>query len=162
MSTSIATRLYADHRTSRRIDYGSTPVIRARAEAKQRQRARAAKGSYVVGRFVLRGSTVLLEAIAVTPAWNIEPGAPLTLNFHAMYRWCTRQAARQWLLRNPDPRCQPVNLEQLRGRELPDEPGPVVAATTRQAPTDPLSPRQPAGGPDVPGQMTLADFAHTT
>jgi hypothetical protein len=141
MTTPIANRLYADHRPSRRIDYGSKRVIRQRARDKQRQRERAAAGNWIVGRFILADSTVLLEAIERTPAWSIEPHHPLTRNFHAFYRWNTRQAARQWLIRNPDPRCQPVNLEQLRGCQ------PETETPQLSLPAD--------NSADVPGQMML-------
>lgn len=158
MTTPLAERLYADHRPSRQIDYGSPRVIRQRPRDKQKQRARVATGTWIVGRFTLRDGHVMLEAIERHPAWTIEPHRPLTTNFHAMYRWCTRQAARQWLLRNPDPRCQPVNLETLSGREDPtDDEGPVVTETTDQTGPRTLSPRQqdPA---DVPGQLLLTQL----
>jgi hypothetical protein len=102
-----------------RIDYGSRRVIVARWKAKQRQRHDVAQGKWIVGRFILTaGSTVILEAVREDPGGHwFDPAHPHTTNFKMFYRWRTRQAARQWLMRHPDPRFEPINLGTLRGRQ---------------------------------------------
>ena len=107
-----------------RIRYDSKRVMRERAHDKQVQRGQAQRGRYVVGRFTLDADGVYLEAVAWQIGFWIDDRAPLTRSFTKFARWRTRQGARQWLLRHLDPRCQIVNLQQLRGRE------DVVTVTT--------------------------------
>src|SRR5207253_11239453 len=77
-----------------RIDYASRRVILARFKAKQRQRADVAAGRWIVGRFILDGNTVLLEAVREDPGGHwFDPAHPFTRNFKLVYRWRTRQAA---------------------------------------------------------------------
>lgn len=129
----LATRPIFRSTRDSRIRYDLKSVMRQRAHDKQVQRQQATRGRYVVGRFILDGSTVVLEAVAwVVGVYTIEAPHDLQRDFSTFARWRTRQAARQWMLRHPDPRCQIVNLEQLPGRD--PEPGPVVTVTTDNPP----------------------------
>jgi len=104
-----------------RIRYDLKSVIRRRAKHQERVRERARAGHQVVGRFALKEGKVMLEAVEWDVCCCIDRIVGrqhvMTNEFRNMARWNTRQAARQWLLRNPDPRCQVVNLEKLKGRE---------------------------------------------
>jgi hypothetical protein len=112
---------FASTRGNRRIRYDLSSVIRRRARHTQDERARRSAGSWVIGRFLIKEDRVRFEAVPELPGFVLDSRAPLTSSVTSWYRWCTRQAARQWLIRHPDPRCQPVNLQQLRGSMLEGE-----------------------------------------
>lgn len=119
MSTRIQNvdrQTFASTRGVRYVDYSDIALSERRRDAKYAARATLAEARHVVGRFVLAGNVVLLEAVEMSPAYYIDPRAPLTREYSKFARWRTRQAAWQWLQRNGDVGClQVVNLEQLPG-----------------------------------------------
>lgn len=126
-------RLFAGDRGAARIDYRDARVISARAADKQRQRELTATGPWVIGRWIVRGGVVHLEAVRVEPGWWVDDAAPLTTDLASFARWCTRQGAGQWLQRHARPGCHLVNLEQLlAGRRRQPLRRRVVKTTTRQ------------------------------
>jgi hypothetical protein len=106
--------LFLGDRGNARIRYDDAATIRARRDAKLEQRALAANGPWVVGRFMVdRAGVVHLAAVRLEPGWWVDDAAPLTVDLRSMARWRTRQGARQWLRRHRRPGCRLVNLERL-------------------------------------------------
>jgi hypothetical protein len=102
------------YRKPKAIDYSDPSVMRRRRLEKLRQRAHALAGRYVVGRFYHLDGRIVLAAIRRAITFDLDTHGPLTTAPHMMALWNTKQAARQWLKRNPRPGCHLVNVDRLQ------------------------------------------------
>lgn len=113
-------------RQPKRIDYSDPRVMKQRRLEKLQQRRRALAGTFVVGQWFNIDNRIVLAAIRRNPTFDLDAHGPLTTAPYAMNLWNTKQAARQWLKRNPRPGCHLVNVDRLR-----DPAAPEVAALIR-------------------------------
>lgn len=109
------------YRKPREIDYSDPRVMRRRRREKLEQRAHALAGRYVVGRFFNIGNKIVLAGIRRNPTYDLDTHGPLTTAAYAMNLWNTKQAARQWLKRNPRPDCHLVNIDRLNDPAAPED-----------------------------------------
>jgi hypothetical protein len=99
----------------RPMDYADPADFPAAAFTQRQRRGTPATHHWVAGIFLLDDADhIALHALTTTPGVYTLPAGELSPRQHSWYRWRTKQAARQWLIRNPQPvDVRPVNLDSL-------------------------------------------------
>ena len=83
-----------------RLKFISVPAGMAVAAAVQKRRRGGLDHEFIVGGFVLFDGGVILRAVRMGPAYEID--GSLTTEARRFARWRTKQAAWQWLQLRPD------------------------------------------------------------
>ncbi|HEY2090169.1 MAG TPA: hypothetical protein VGH54_29625 [Mycobacterium sp.] len=116
MTTKIdARRRHVRRINGRPMDYTNPADFAAAALTQRQRRGSAYTHPYVLGCLVLQEDDVVaLHALTTTPGVYTMPAGELSPRQRTWYRWRTKQAARQWLLRNPQRApVRVVNLDTL-------------------------------------------------
>lgn len=112
----------------RPMDYTDPADFPAAAFIQRQRRGTPATHHWVAAIFLLDDAgQITLHALTTTPGVYTLPAGELSPRQHTWYRWRTKQATRQWLLRNPQRLdVRPVNLDSLEVHDASclDDNGP--------------------------------------